>query len=84
MPGSAIGVLLHLGEESVGSPSRRRALAVVNDGADEWMAERDVSCCDGHELVELSRLQVDEVELVLPERGGDRRARVGPCRRGKE
>ena len=85
MPGPAIDILIDLREQRMGGTPRRLALSLVDDGADERVAERDVAVLDDHEPIGRGRLQVGDVELGLPERGGQRLvSQSEPCGNGEQ
>ena len=77
MPGLAIDVLVDFRQERVGFTPGTFALSLVDDRADERVAERNVAVLEGRETVELRCLEIPEIELGLSKRCGERDLGVG-------
>ena len=84
MPDPAICVLVDLREERVGGTPRLLGLSLIDDGADERMAERDFAVLDAHEPVELRCLEVCLVEVTRSQRCIEGSSCVGAGSRSEE
>jgi hypothetical protein len=71
MPGLAIDVLVDFRQKRVGFAPRVLALPLVDDRADERVAERDDAVFVNREPIELRWLEILDIEVGLSERRGE-------------